>query len=93
MQVEIAYRPAFSLAVVTLQPNERIRSEAGSMVSMSDGIALETSAGGGIMAHSHGPAAGVTAFREAWAAAMAGIPVETHARSHPALAASLETFK
>jgi len=50
MQVEIAYRPAFSLAVVTLQPNERIRSEAGSMVSMSDGIALETSAGGGIMA-------------------------------------------
>jgi uncharacterized protein (AIM24 family) len=50
MQVEIVYRPAFSLAVVTLQPGERIRAEAGSMVSMSDGVSLETSAGGGIMA-------------------------------------------
>jgi hypothetical protein len=29
MQVEIVYRPAFSLAVVSLQPNERLRAEAG----------------------------------------------------------------
>ena len=50
MQVEIVYRPAFSLAVVTLQPSERIRAEAGSMVSMSDGVSLQTSAGGGIVA-------------------------------------------
>jgi len=50
MQVEIVYRPAFSLAVVTLQPGERIRAEAGSMVSMSDGVSLQTSAGGGIVA-------------------------------------------
>lgn len=50
MQVEIVYRPAFSLSVVTLQPNEQIRAEAGSMVSMSDGVTLQTSAGGGIMA-------------------------------------------
>jgi len=50
MQVEIVYRPAFSLSVVTLQPNERLRAEAGSMVSMTDGIQMQTSSGGGIMA-------------------------------------------
>lgn len=50
MQVEVMYRPAYSLAVVALQPGERLRAEAGAMVSMSEGILLQTSAGGGIMA-------------------------------------------
>lgn len=50
MQTEIMYRPSYSLAVVKLQPNESIRVEAGAMVSMSDGIALETKAAGGILA-------------------------------------------
>ena len=50
MQTEIIYRPSYSLAVVKLQPNESIRAEAGAMVSMSDGITLETKAAGGILA-------------------------------------------
>ncbi len=50
MQTEIMYRPAYSLAVVTLAPSEQINVEAGSMVSMSDGIQLETRAAGGILA-------------------------------------------
>lgn len=49
-------------------------------------------AGGGIVAHPGGIAAGVTAFREAWDAAMAGIPADLHARSHPALAAALKAY-
>lgn len=48
--------------------------------------------GGGIMAHPDGIAAGVTSVREAWEAAMAGIPAETYARSHPALAGALKAF-
>jgi ribulose-bisphosphate carboxylase large chain len=49
-------------------------------------------AGGGILAHPHGPAAGVNSLREAWEAAMQGIPLAEYARTHPALAAALEQF-
>ena len=50
METEILYRPAYSMAMVKLAPQEGIRVEAGSMVSMSEGIGLETSAAGGILA-------------------------------------------
>jgi ribulose-bisphosphate carboxylase large chain len=49
-------------------------------------------AGGGIMAHRDGPAAGVRSLRDAWDAAMAGIPLEAAAKDSPALAAALATF-
>ncbi|MBV9777863.1 MAG: ribulose-bisphosphate carboxylase large subunit family protein [Acetobacteraceae bacterium] len=52
---------------------------------------LIVTAGGGIMAHPSGPAAGVAALREAWDAATAGIPLADYARGHPALARALET--
>lgn len=50
-------------------------------------------AGGGIMAHPDGPAAGVRSLREAWEAAIAGVPAEEHARTRPALARALEAYK
>ena len=46
-------------------------------------------AGGGIMGHPGGPAAGVAALREAWDAALAGVPAAEAARPRPALAAAL----
>ncbi|HEY8593837.1 MAG TPA: ribulose-bisphosphate carboxylase large subunit family protein [Devosiaceae bacterium] len=46
-------------------------------------------AGGGIMAHPEGPASGVEALRQAWEAALSGVPAETYAGTHPALAAAL----
>jgi len=49
--------------------------------------------GGGIMAHPHGPAAGVASLREAWTAARAGIAADEYARDRPALAAALEAFR
>ena len=49
-------------------------------------------AGGGIMAHPSGPAAGVASLREAWDAALAGISLAQHARTHPALRQSMEMF-
>ena len=49
MEIEILYRPAFALAVVNLSSNEIIRAEAGAMVSMSQNIAIETKARGGIL--------------------------------------------
>lgn len=49
-------------------------------------------AGGGILAHPGGIAAGVEAFRAAWDAALQNVPAESHARSHPALAAALASY-
>jgi ribulose-bisphosphate carboxylase large chain len=50
-------------------------------------------AGGGIMAHQGGPAAGVRSLRDAWDAAMAGIPLEDAAKDSPALADAVATFR
>uniref|UniRef100_UPI0035C97A0F ribulose-bisphosphate carboxylase large subunit family protein n=1 Tax=uncultured Sphingomonas sp. TaxID=158754 RepID=UPI0035C97A0F len=49
-------------------------------------------AGGGILAHPGGPAAGVRALRQAWDAAVAGVPVNEAARDAPELAAALGAF-
>ena len=49
MDIEIIHRPSYSLAVARLTPNERIRAEAGAMVSMSGGINIETKAEGGFL--------------------------------------------
>lgn len=49
-------------------------------------------AGGGIMAHPSGPPAGLAAIRQAWEAAVAGIPLETYAQTRPELRLSLEKF-
>lgn len=50
-------------------------------------------AGGGIMAHPGGPAAGVAALREAWEAAVDSVPLADYARTRPALAQALEANK
>jgi uncharacterized protein (TIGR00266 family) len=49
MDIEILHRPSYSLAVARLTPNERIRAEAAAMVSMSNGIEIETTAEGGFL--------------------------------------------
>lgn len=49
-------------------------------------------AGGGILAHPGGPAAGVASIRQAWAAVAEGVPLSQAARSHPELQQALDTF-
>jgi ribulose-bisphosphate carboxylase large chain len=49
-------------------------------------------AGGGVMAHPGGPAAGVRALRQAWEAAVAGTPLEEYAKERPELRQTLEKF-
>jgi ribulose-bisphosphate carboxylase large chain len=49
-------------------------------------------AGGGIMAHPAGPAAGVRSLQQAWEAAVQNIDLTTHAATHPELKTALETF-
>jgi 3-oxoisoapionate-4-phosphate decarboxylase len=49
-------------------------------------------AGGGIQGHPGGPAAGVASLRQAWAAAIAGVPAAEYARSHAELRQAFEKF-
>ncbi len=49
-------------------------------------------AGGGIMGHPDGPAAGVASLREAWEAAIAGEDLVAYARTRPALAAAIGAY-
>lgn len=49
-------------------------------------------AGGGIMAHPDGPAAGVASLRQAWQAAMEGTPLPDFAHGCPELAKALEAY-
>lgn len=51
---------------------------------------LIVTAGGGIMAHPLGTAAGVAAMQEAWQAALAGVPLPEFARTRPNLQRALE---
>lgn len=48
--------------------------------------------GGGIMAHPSGIASGVRGIRQAWEAAVEGIPLEDYARTHSELRQALQTF-
>ena len=49
-------------------------------------------AGGGLFAHPGGIAAGVTALRQAWDAAMAGVPLQQAAQSQRELREAIDTF-
>ena len=77
--------PVFSSGQSAVQPPETYRR-----LGSADCI---YAAGGGIMAHPDGPAAGVQSLRDAWDAAIAGIPAQTYAQDHPALAAALEAYR
>ncbi|OZB03238.1 MAG: ribulose 1,5-bisphosphate carboxylase, partial [Rhizobiales bacterium 39-66-18] len=49
-------------------------------------------AGGGIIGHPQGIAAGVASLREAWEAATSGVSLAEYAKSHPALSGALAQF-
>lgn len=49
-------------------------------------------AGGGIIAHPHGIAGGVTSMQQGWEAALAGIPLADYAVNRPQLRAAIEKF-
>lgn len=49
MEIEILYKPSYSLGVLKLGGGEQVRVEGGAMVSMTAGITIETKATGGIL--------------------------------------------
>ncbi|MHA6262580.1 ribulose-bisphosphate carboxylase large subunit family protein [Arenibacterium sp. CAU 1754] len=77
--------PVFSSGQSAIQPPETYRR-----LGSADCI---YAAGGGIMAHPDGPVAGVRSLREAWEAAIAGIPAQEYAATHPALDRALQAYR
>ena len=49
MDHDIDYRPAYALLTIDLASGESVRTEAGSMVSATDGLDIETAASGGVL--------------------------------------------
>ncbi len=85
-------KPMFADKPCTVMPvfsSGQSARQVGATYAALGSTDLIFAAGGGIMAHPQGPAAGVAALREAWEAALAGVPAERYAESHPALAAAL----
>ncbi|MFN0124898.1 MAG: TIGR00266 family protein [Blastocatellia bacterium] len=59
---EVLHQPAFSLAVLKLQPEASIQAEAGAMVSMSANVELQSQMKGGLMGAFKRAVGGETAF-------------------------------
>lgn len=72
MDINIKHQPAFSLAVVTLEPNETIKVEPGAMVSFSDGLTQETKVEGGFMQGLKRMIGGESFFQNKWTAGPRG---------------------
>jgi len=49
MQIEILYRPSYSVARVLLERDEQIQAESGAMVGMSPDLEMDTQAQGGFL--------------------------------------------
>ncbi|MET7244946.1 ribulose-bisphosphate carboxylase large subunit family protein [Methylobacterium sp. EM32] len=77
------------LAMPVFSSGQTVRQAPGTFAALGSTDLIVT-AGGGIVAHPGGPGEGVAALRQAWKAAVAGIPLADHARTHPALAQALE---
>lgn len=68
-------------------------SQAPDLFGALRSVDLMHLAGGGIIGHPQGIAAGVASMREGWEAAVEGVDLEAYAKTHPALAAALSHFK
>lgn len=77
------------VAMPVFSSGQSAKQAAGTFAALG-ATDLIFAAGGGIMAHPGGAAAGVRALRDAWDAAISGIPAVEYARSHPELAAALK---
>lgn len=73
--------PVFSSAQTGLQAHDTFQA-----LGNAD---LIVTAGGGIFGHPQGVSAGVTALREAWEAAQAGVDLQSYAATRPALQSAL----
>lgn len=77
------------LAMPVFSSGQTARQAPGTFEALGSTDLIVT-AGGGIVAHPGGPGAGVQALRDAWEAAVAGVPLGDYAQDHPALRQALD---
>jgi ribulose-bisphosphate carboxylase large chain len=86
--------PLFSTKPCTVMPvfssGQGVKQAPATYAALNSTDLIMT-AGGGILAHPGGPGAGVSALREAWDAALRGVPQAEYARTHTALRTALES--
>lgn len=80
------------LAMPVFSSGQTVRQAAGTFAALRS-TDLIFAAGGGILAHPDGAAAGVRGLQQAWEAAVAGVELETYARERPGLTRALEAFR
>lgn len=87
--------PLFAAKPCTVMPTfssgQTVRQAAGTWNALQSTDLLFL-AGGGLFAHPGGIAAGVTALKQAWQAAIDGVPVDVAARTQRELREALEKF-
>ena len=87
--------PLFSQAPMSALPvfssGQTVRQAAATLEAVGSSDLL-VAAGGGIVAHPSGVAAGVKAMRQAYDAAMQKVDIAEYAKDHPELAAALAEF-
>jgi uncharacterized protein (AIM24 family) len=78
MQIEILYRPSYSVARVLLDRKEKIQVESGAMVGMSPDMEMETEAKGGFLKSiSRSMFGGESFFMNTYLASTEGVTVDT----------------
>ena len=85
------FETAPMVAVPVFSSGQTIRQAAGTWAALKSPDLIFT-AGGGVVAHPMGVAAGVEAMIEAWDAAMTDVAIETRAESSPPLASALDAY-
>jgi ribulose-bisphosphate carboxylase large chain len=78
-------------ALPVFSSGQTVRQAAATLEAAGSPDLLVT-AGGGIVAHPDGVAAGVMAMRQAYDAAMQGVDIALYAKDHPELATALAAF-
>jgi ribulose-bisphosphate carboxylase large chain len=82
-------RPMVAMPVFSSGQTGRQAAPTYAAIGSTD---LIHAAGGGILGHPGGIAAGVAAMRQSWDAAVGGTPIALHAARHPELAQALATW-
>ncbi len=80
------------MAVLPVVSSGQWGGQAGETYRRTKTVDLLYMAGGGIMAHPDGPAAGVRSLQKWWAAAVEGLTLEQAAAKYPELQISVEKF-
>ena len=90
--IESCLKPLCGSTVLPVVSSGQWGGQAPETFRRTRSVDLLYLAGGGILAHPHGPAAGVHSLQKWWEAAVEGLTIEQAAAKYPELKVSLEKF-